>query len=95
MIHLKLTHQDADCLHRSLTRLQLLSPDDDARYLIDRLQQAQREAPLAHNCLSCNTAFYQDAAGRHARYCSNTCKQKAYRQRVNDRKRQFGPNLRT
>ena len=95
MIHLKLSHQEADLLYHCLTRLQQLSPDDDPRGLIDRLQQAQLDAPLAHNCLICNTAFYQDAAGRQARYCSNTCKQKAYRQRVNARKRHFGPNLRT
>lgn len=93
MIHLTLTQQDTERLHYYLTRLQQLSPDDtdDVLCLLHKLQQAQIDATIKRHCLTCTTPFAQDVVGRKGRYCSKACKQKAYRQRINDRKRQSGP----
>lgn len=93
MIHLPLTRQNAERLLHSLTRLEQLSPDhvDDARLLIHLLQQAQINFTQEHHCPICATSFPQHHVGRTGCYCSNACKQKAYRQRCNQRKRQFGP----
>lgn len=97
MIHLQFTHQDTEHLQLCLNRLQTLSPDDaaDARYLLGKLHQAQLDAIPDCHCPICNTAFSQHAIGRTGRYCSNACTQKAYRQRILERKRQFGPTRRT
>ena len=93
MINLKLTHTNAGTLLDCLNRLQQLSLDDadDAQFLSELLQQALIDATQVQQCPICNVSFAQDKVGRTGCYCSNACKQKAYRQRVNQRKRQFGP----
>ena len=96
MIHLKLTHQQAEQLYHCLALIPQLCPEqaDGALALLHHLQQAQREAPLEQHCPVCQSTFSQDGAGRSALYCSNACKQKAFRQRYNASKRHFGPAFR-
>lgn len=93
MINLKLTHKNASRLLDCLTRLQQLSPNDadEAQFLSDLLQQALLDATQVQHCPICNAPFAQDKVGRTGCYCSSACKQKAYRLRVNQRKRQYGP----
>lgn len=92
MIQLTLSSQEADLLHHSLLAFQQLSPEQaaDAHSLLQKIQHSLLD--IDHNqCPICHTSFSQNMAGRDALYCSKACKQKAYRQRVNDRKRHFGP----
>lgn len=96
MIYLPLTHQNAQRLQHCLTRLQKLFPHDadDVQLLTELLQQAQRH-DIQQQCPICDHSFAQNKPGRNGIYCSNACKQKAYRQRANARKRQYGPPKRT
>ena len=96
MINLKLTHKNAGRLLDCLTRLPQLSPDDagDAQFFSQLLQQALLDATQVQPCPICNVPFSQDKVGRTGCYCSSACKQKAYRLRVNERKRQYGPPTR-
>lgn len=90
---LTLTHQEAELLRRSLLSFQQLSPQHapDVRLLLQKLQRALTDDDY-NQCAICLTPFSQARAGRDALYCSKSCKQKAYRQRVNQRKRHFGPS---
>ncbi|MBV7335883.1 hypothetical protein KFU94_48110 [Chloroflexi bacterium TSY] len=96
-IHLPLTQQNAQRLEHCLARLLQLSPDDadDLQLLAELLQQAQHHAVQQQQCPICKDSFAQNKPGRNGIYCSNACKQKAYRQRVNARKRQYRPPKRT
>lgn len=93
MILFKLTHQQAEQLHHILALSLQLSPEhaDDALALLHHLQQAQLAAPLEQPCTVCRTLFFPAGSGRSGLYCSNACKQKAFRQRYNASKRYFGP----
>ena len=96
MIHLKLTHQQAEQLQHILALIQQLSPEqaDYALALHHHLQQAQLAAPIEQQCAVCQSTFSQRGAGRTGLYCSNACKQKAFRQRYNAAKRRFVPTFR-
>ena len=93
MIHLTLTHPELELLQHALTPLAQdpLPTSQPAVALLAKLRQAQQQATHHLLCPVCKTTFTQDTTGRHGLYCSPACKQKAYRQRCNERKKQFGP----
>jgi hypothetical protein len=94
MIHLTLTHPEIELLQHALAPLAqgALPTSQPAASLLTKLRQAQQEAIRHLCCPVCQTTFTQDVAGRHGRYCSPACKQKAYRQRRLASKQQFGPS---
>jgi len=44
-------------------------------------RQGKRDRPRTGRCAACKRSFRQPAVGRHGRYCSNACRQVAYRRR--------------
>ena len=65
--------------------------DDDHRDLqavLTKLNEATEQAVRLVQCPVCHEWFAQGTLGRSAAYCGPACKQKAYRQRRNARKRQ-------
>jgi hypothetical protein len=89
-------------LHLTLSQLkqlrQLLANQVDAdehKLLRAQLDIAQAQATEERICPVCQTTFTQLKAGRNARYCSAACKQKAYRQRRDQARRQCGPRRHT
>ena len=88
MITLSLTLPEAELL-RGLLREQ---PQKNAAALLAKLDAAQQEATAERICPVCGVAFTQLKHGRIAQYCSNACKQKAYRQRRRQTLRS-APNL--
>lgn len=93
MIHLTLTHPELELLHQALAPLarEPLPTAQPAAALLTKLRQAQQAATRHLLCPICHAPFTQDTTGRQSLYCSDACKQKAYRQRCNERKKQFGP----
>ena len=91
MIHLELTHQEADLLHHLLTDADPAQLADIAATVLVKLQAAQQQATRTTRCPVCDIMFTQTATGRTGQYCSAACKQKAYRLRRNASRRQFGP----
>ena len=87
MITLRLTLSELEQLRHAL----LARPGPSQTALLDKLDEAQREATLQRTCPICQTTFNQLKAGRIAQYCSAACKQKAYRQRCDRARRQFYP----
>ena len=77
MISLRLTLSELEQLRHAL-HIQTGLPQTA---LLDKLDEAQREATLQRSCPLCGTTFTQLKSGRIAQYCSAACKQKAYRQR--------------
>jgi hypothetical protein len=59
---------------------------------LGRLAAAGQQETLQQLCPVCQQQFTQHQSGRLASYCSNACKQKAYRQRRLERKRQWRPD---
>jgi len=96
MIRLELTHTEAVHLQQALASLVSQSISEDVvvafQSLVDRLGAACQQEAAQQLCPVCQRAFIQLNAGRLARYCSNACKQKAYRQRRLERKRQWRPD---
>lgn len=93
MIHLTLTHPEIQLLHQALAPLaqDSLPTSQPAAALLTKLLQAQQDTTRHLLCSVCHVTFTQDSSGRHGHYCSAACKQKAYRQRCLERKKQFGP----
>jgi hypothetical protein len=56
--------------------------------LLVKLNEATDQATRLTRCPVCQAWFAQGTLGRSAQYCGPACKQKAYRQRINARKRQ-------
>ena len=44
-------------------------------------RQGTRDKPRTERCPVCKRSFRQPAVGRHGRFCSNACRQRAYRRR--------------
>ena len=97
MIRLELTLQESDFLQQWLASP--FHPDsqqaDQRRQLLDKVTAARQLALQEQNCPVCKQAFTQLKRGRNGRYCSNACKQKAYRQRSAQWIRQRYPPPRT
>lgn len=84
MIRLEMTLAQSDWL---LSLLQSRLTDALAQDIVDRLTAARSAALLPVTCPVCRQSFIQLNSGRHGRYCSGACRQKAYRQRLLDAKR--------
>jgi len=93
MITLHLTLSELEQL-RLVLGAQALA-DGTLSGLLSKLNDAQQQACLLRTCPICQLTFTQLKAGRIANYCSAACKQKAYRQRCNRARRQFGPRHHT
>lgn len=87
MITLRLTLSELNQLR------QLLADQVDAEHdlLLAKLDDARSQATLQRTCPVCQKTFTQLKAGRNAQYCSAACKQKAYRQRCDQARRQVYP----
>lgn len=96
MINLALTPAEADHLHQGLSMLVVQSTSEDVvvayQLLLAKLAAACQQQAVQQLCPVCQRDFTQLNAGRLALYCSNACKQKAYRQRRLERKRQWRPD---
>ena len=90
MIRLDITLQESDFLLHWLA-----DPSHPgsrpAAQLLEKVTAARQLALQEHTCPVCKQYFTQSQNGRTGRYCSNACKQKAYRQRAFDRFRQHYP----
>jgi len=86
MITLSLSLPEAELLRRLLRE-----QSQESAALLAKLDAAQQEATTERICPVCGNAFTQLKSGRTAQYCSNACKQKAYRQRQ-DRALRSYPN---
>lgn len=84
MIRIKMSPAESDWL---FALLQALPTDDMAHTVLDKLSAARSAALLEVTCPVCQQPFRQLNSGRHGRYCSGACRQKAYRQRLLDVKR--------
>lgn len=65
------------------------TPDQHA--LLTKLTAIQQMATSQAQCPLCRQPFVQHKDGRTGKYCSAACKQKAYRLRRNNARKQFGP----
>jgi hypothetical protein len=95
-IRLELSLAEGRQLQHWLTHLLPTEPrcTDDSQTLqglLANLSRACDQAVRFIQCPVCRTCFPQGTVGRSAQYCTSACKQKAYRQRKNARKKQFGP----
>ena len=63
--------------------------------LLEKVVEAESRSIRQRRCPVCRQFFTQAAVGRTGTYCSAACKQKAYRQRRNAWRRQFGPSAST
>ena len=83
MITLHLTLAELDQLHK------LMAVQTQAEFapLLTKLDDALRQATVPRPCPVCQSSFTQLTPGRSAHYCSNACKQKAYRQRRDQARR--------
>lgn len=97
MIRLELTLQESDFLQQWLSSPshQDSQQADQRRQLLDKVTTTRQLAIQEVRCPVCNQPFTQLKRGRSGRYCSNACKQKAYRQRSAQWIRQHYPPPRT
>ena len=94
MIRLDITLQESDFLMRWLATSS--HPDTQpARQLLAKVNAARQLALQEQTCPVCKQPFTQLKQGRTGHYCSNACKQKAYRQRTFDSMRRHYPPPRT
>lgn len=94
MIQLTLTLAEAHQLQHWLTDAQLSVPESVRRLSI-KLTEALDNATHPRHCPVCQQPFAQELSKPTGRYCSAACKQKAYRRRRLDSRKQFGPPRRT
>jgi len=80
-LHLTLTELDQLCTLLNTQARPEFTP------LLTKLDDAHRQATVQRRCPVCQSPFTQLTPGRSARYCSNACKQKAYRQRRDQARR--------
>lgn len=93
MIQLNLTLQEACFLRTSLSDLPQDAISDDIQHILHKLDLAQQSATSTQQCPVCRRSFTQFTNGRTGHYCSNACKQKAYRQRRLDAIRRIPPRF--
>lgn len=79
MVTWELSEREADRLLAILERA-------GAEELIRSLASARQWAGV---CVVCGRPFERQS--RQAKHCSPACKQRAYRQRARDRRKQYGP----
>jgi len=88
MIRLTLTVAEAELIKQLL---EICDPAANpvAQSCLDKVICAQEQATKQGICSVCQEALTQLKSGRLAQYCSTACKQKAYRSRRNEAKRQY------
>lgn len=95
MIRLDLTQVEADQLQQALAGLVSQADTEDVvvagQRLLTKLAAACQQESAPQHCPVCQCPFTPRPGGRLARYCSNACKQKAYRRRRLERQRQWRP----
>ena len=98
MIRLDLTHTEAVHLQQALASLVSQSTSAEVvvafQLLLAKLGAACQQETVPQLCPVCQREFIQLKTGRLALYCSNACKQKAYRQRCLEAKRNWRPHWR-
>jgi hypothetical protein len=96
MVRLELTLAEARQLQHWLTDVHPpLQENPCLKHVPTKLAEALGDATQRHQCPVCQQWFTRALSGRTGRYCSVACKQKAYRQRQLDSRKQFGPPRRT
>ncbi len=95
-MQIELTLQEAECLRDCLTEALAFhagNVDEQVlKKLLEKVVAAEVRSSRQSRCPVCQQLFTQEAVGRTGSYCSPACKQKAYRQRRNNWRRQVGPN---
>jgi len=89
MIRLTLTVAEAELIEQRLETCDLAT-NPVAQSCLDKMVCAQEQATKQGTCSVCQETLTQLKSGRSAQYCSTACKQKAYRIRRNEAKRQYG-----
>lgn len=91
MIRLDLDLSEWSLLHDLLTDSLIADPGGQrqGRELLAKLDTAHNAATTTRSCPVCQQSFTQLKSGRPGRYCSNACRQKAYRLRNLEWKRSF------
>ena len=97
MVRLELTLAEAQHLHHWLMdTLDRSSAQPGAITCLQtvgaKLAAAVNDATQRQQCPVCQHWFTQENKGRNGRYCGAACKQKAYRQRRLDARKQFRPS---
>lgn len=98
MVRLELTLAEAQQLHQWVTDILHHPPAQESvapflQRLLPKLAAALDNATQRHQCPVCQHWFTHENSGRSGRYCGAACKQKAYRQRRLDARKQFRPAL--
>lgn len=96
MIRFELTRAETDLLVTWLSQTLATSARQeeetpDRHALLTKLIAIQQLATSQAQCPTCRLPFVQHKEGRTGQYCSAACKQKAYRLRRNNARKQFGP----
>ena len=96
-MQLDLTLQETERLQRCLAEA-LAFHEGDAdeqllKKLLEKVVEAESRSTRQSCCPVCQQSFTREAVGRTGVYCSAACKQKAYRQRRDTWRRQFGPSV--
>ena len=81
MIRLDLDLSEWTLLHDLLAASENASSAGHRDGLLDKLLTAHILATITRSCPVCQQTFTQLKSGRPGRYCSNACRQKAYRLR--------------
>ena len=94
-MQMELTLQEAECLRHCLTEALAFhergADDQVLKNLLEKVVAVEAHSTRQSRCPICQQLFTQEAAGRTGVYCSAACKQKAYRQRRNNWRKQVGP----
>lgn len=94
-MRLELTIQEAaqlrDCVADALALHDDGDEDGALKNLFNKIVEAEARSTRQRSCPLCQQLFTQETVGRTGRYCSAACKQKAYRQRRDNWRKQFGP----
>lgn len=89
MIRLDLDLSEWTLLHDLLAVSAQPGQPGQKEELLDKLLAAHALATITRSCPVCRQSFTQLKTGRPGRYCSNACRQKAYRLRHLEWKRSF------
>ncbi len=92
MIRFELTRAETDLLVQWLSQTPARQEEEtpDRLVLLTKLTAIQQMATSQAHCPICRQPFVQHKDGRTGKYCSAACKQKAYRLRRNNARKQFG-----
>lgn len=94
-MRLELTLQEATrlraCISDSLARTEDGLVEQELKSLLGKVVEAEQDSLRQLRCPVCQRSFSQECIGRTGDYCSAACKQKAYRQRRNEWRKQYGP----